>query len=77
MEIGDPKIIALKQAVTAAQQEYNMAITFHEVWRPSAYDADLHTCMGKSYATHAFLVVRSALRRQMLLALLRFWDMNK
>ncbi len=77
MEINDPKIVALKQAVTAAQQEYDMAITFHEVWRPAAYDTDLHARMGRSYATHAFLVTRLALRHEMLLALLRIWDTNK
>ena len=30
--------------------------------------------MGDSFATHAFLVVRLALRREMLLALMRLWD---
>ena len=53
-----------------------MAVTFHEVWKPSAYDKGLHNRMGVSYATNAFHVVRMALRREMLLALMRLWDNN-
>jgi hypothetical protein len=64
----------LRDVITAAQQEFDLAITFHEVWKPSAYDAELRHRMGASYATNAFHVVRSALRREMLLALTRLWD---
>lgn len=42
MEINDPKIVALQLKVTAAQQEFDWAIAFHEVWKPAAYDRDLH-----------------------------------
>jgi hypothetical protein len=77
MEIDDPKIDALRKKVTAAQQEFDMAVTFHEVWKPAAYDQDLHSRLGKSYATQAFLITRTALRREMLLALIRMWDKNK
>jgi hypothetical protein len=31
MEIDDPKIVALREKVTAAQQEFDMAVMFHEV----------------------------------------------
>src|SRR5580692_956250 len=77
MEIDDPKIVALRDKVTAAQQEFDMAVTFHEVWKPAAYDQDLHRRMGNSYASQAFLVARTALRREMVLALVRLWDTNK
>jgi hypothetical protein len=77
MEINDPKIVALREKVTAAQQEFDMAVTFHEVWKPAACDKDLHSRMGKSYASQAFLITRTALRREMLLALTRLWDTNK
>jgi len=76
MEMNDPKIVALREKVTAAQQEFDMAVTFHEVWKPAAYDKDLHSRMGKSYASQAFLIVRTALRREMVLALIRLWDTN-
>ena len=76
MEIDDPKVVALRQKVTAAQQEFDMAVTFHEVWKPAAYDQDLHSRLGESYATQAFLVTRIALRREMVLALIRLWDTN-
>lgn len=77
MEIDDPKIVALREQVTAAQQEFDMAVAFHEVWKPATYDNDLHSRLGKSYASQAFLVTRTALRREMLLALTRLWDTNK
>lgn len=77
MEIDDPKIVTLREMVTAAQQEFDMATTFHEIWRPAAYDQDLHRRLGKSLASQAFLVMRTALRREMLLALVRLWDNNK
>lgn len=76
MEIDDPKIVALRERVTAAQQEFDMAVAFHEVWKPATYDMDLHNRLGTSYATQAFLVTRAALRREMLLALTRLWDTN-
>jgi hypothetical protein len=38
MEIDDPKIVALREKVTAAQQKFDVAVTFHEVWKPAAYD---------------------------------------
>jgi hypothetical protein len=64
----------LKDRVRAAQEELDMAVLFHEAWKPAAYDEDLHRRLGQSYATHAFRVVRLALRREMLMALMRIWD---
>jgi hypothetical protein len=77
MEIDDAKIVALRKKVTAAQQEFDMAVMFHEVWKPAAYDTELHSRLGKSFASQAFLITRTALRREMLLALTRLWDTNK
>src|SRR5437764_1273647 len=75
METNGPKIIlALRDKVTAAQQEFDLAVAFHEVWKPGAYDDDLHRRMGTSYATQAFNVVLMALRREMVLAMVRLWD---
>jgi hypothetical protein len=70
------KIASLRRQVEAAQQEFDMAITFHETWKPVAYDKDLHKRMGMSFASNTFFVVRLALRREMLLALMRLWDKN-
>jgi AbiU2 len=74
MATTDPKILTLRQKVEAAQQEFDMAVTFHEVWKPAAYDTDLHARMGTSYATQAFRVIQTALRREMVLSLMRIWD---
>jgi hypothetical protein len=64
MVIDDEKIASLREKVNAARQEFDMAVTFHEVWKPAAFDEDLHKRMGPSYATNAFFVVREALRRK-------------
>ena len=77
MDINDPKIVTLIAKVTAAEQEFDMAVRFHEVWKPAAYDDALHRRLGTSFATQAFLITRAALRREMLLALMRLWDTNK
>jgi hypothetical protein len=76
MGIDDPKVVALRDMVTAAQHEFDTAVAFHEIWKPAANDQDLHCRLGESFATQAFLVTRAALRREMLLALIRLWDTN-
>lgn len=74
MKTDDPTIAELQQKLTAAQQEFDLAVAFHEVWKPTAYDEDLHGRLGVSYATQAFRVIRTALRRELILALTRLWD---
>jgi len=77
MKIDDPKIVTLREMVTAAMEELDLAIRFYEVWKIAADDKDLHARMGTSFATHAFMIARSAIRREMLLALMRLWDTNR
>ena len=74
MKIDDPKIVTLRAMVTAAMEELDWAVKFYEVWKIAADDNDLHARMGTSFATNAFLITRTALRREMLLALMRLWD---
>ena len=59
MSITDSEITKLKKMVTAAQEEFDMAVAYHEVWKPAAYDKDLHSRMGQSYASEAVLVIRT------------------
>ncbi|WP_035468664.1 AbiU2 domain-containing protein [Trinickia symbiotica] len=72
MNVNDLPV--LKDRVHAAQEELDMAVLFHTSWKPAAYDEDLRERMGNSYATHTFNIVRMALRREMLMALMRIWD---
>lgn len=72
----DDEFEKMQIEVKAAQDEMIMAVQFHETWKPTAYDKDLHHRMGTSYATHSFQIVRQSLRREMLLALMRIWDSN-
>ncbi|UGA43755.1 hypothetical protein HU230_0036830 [Bradyrhizobium quebecense] len=76
MRIDDPKIVTLRAMVTAAMEEFDWAVRFYEVWKIAADDKDLHARMGTSFATHAFLITRAAIRREMLLALMRLWDVK-
>ncbi len=66
----------LRGAVQAAFDQATQAIMFHETWRPAAKDVELHARMGTSYATHSFQIARWALRRELILALMRIWDHN-
>jgi hypothetical protein len=59
MNLNNPKIVSLRDSVKAAQQEFDLAVAFHETWKPTAYDEGLHKRMGTSYATNAFNVVRT------------------
>ncbi len=77
LKTTNPEIISLRAHVQAAQDEFDLAVVCHEVWKPTAYDKDLHQRMGVSYATNAFRVIVTALRREMLLALMRLWDKGK
>lgn len=74
MEDIQQKIERLKSIVDTARQEVDLAVMFHETWRPAAYDTDLHSRIGTSYASHAFQIIRMSLRRELILALTRLWD---
>ena len=76
--MGDTQqdIERLNNLVDTARQEIELAIMLHETWRPAAYDTDLHSRIGTSYAAHSFQIIRLALRRELLLALTRVWDTN-
>ncbi|PWB33744.1 hypothetical protein DCO48_08790 [Pseudomonas sp. SDI] len=76
MENLRQEIEKIRNMVETARQEIELAIMFHETWRPTAYDADLHSRIGTSYATHTFQIIRLSLRRELLLALTRLWDTN-
>lgn len=67
-------ITELASQVDAAVAEFDQAVAYHETWKPTVYDKGLQDRMGESYATQTFLVIRTALRREMLMALMRLWD---
>lgn len=71
--IPDP-VRYLREKVKAAIYEYEFAMQMHESWRIAAEDSNLHQRVSNSYAGQTFLIVRVALRREMLLALFRLWD---
>ena len=64
----------LRARVRAAVQEYDTVVQFHESWRIAAHDQTLHGRVSHSFAGQTFLIVRQALRREMLLGLSRLWD---
>ena len=73
----NPEIISLRAHVKTATEEFDLAVVCHEVWKPTAYDRALHQRMGMSYATNAFRVIVTALRREVLLAITRLWDKSR
>jgi hypothetical protein len=64
----------LRARVKAAVQEYDTVVQFHESWRIAAHHKALHGRVSGSFAGQTFLIVRRALRREMLLGLSRLWD---
>jgi hypothetical protein len=70
----EERIKRAKIAVEAAQEEAILAVQFHETWRPTVADPELQKRMGHSFATHSFHIIRMALRREVMLALMRLWD---
>ena len=70
---GDPAS-DLRAKVKAAVREYDTVIQFHESWRIAAHDKALHGRVSHSFAGQTFLIIRRALRREMLLGLSRLWD---
>jgi hypothetical protein len=73
----NPEIVSLRAHVKAATEEFDLAVVCHEVWKPTAYDKALHQRMGVSYATNAFRVIVTALRREVLLSITRLWDKSR
>lgn len=74
---GDEWVSELKRQVETAEQEVTTAVVLHESWKPTVQDTELLGRMGESFATHTFNIVRWALRREVLLALLRVWDTHQ
>ncbi len=64
----------LRTRVKVVVQEYDAVVQFHELWRIAAQDKSLHGRVSHSFAGQTFLIVRRALRREMLLGLSRLWD---
>jgi len=73
----EQEIQTLRRCVKAADEEFHIALAFHEAWKPTAYDKALQDRIGQSYAANTFRVIAAALRREMLLALVRLWDKNR
>lgn len=71
---SDKNIEQMREYLIAVENNIDMATAFYEVWRPTTYDEDLLARMSVSYATQAFMIIKVALRREMLLALMRIWD---
>jgi len=68
------RLARLHDNVEALNGNVVAAAALHEVWMPTARDDELHLRMGRSYASQALHIIRFALRREMLLSLMRAWD---
>jgi hypothetical protein len=74
MANNEHRLRRAKLLVAAAEDEMLLAVMFHETWKPTAYDGDLRDRIGGSYAAHTFEIIRLALRREVVMALMRLWD---
>jgi hypothetical protein len=67
-------IKALREKVDLATDELDAAIAVHEAWKVAAQNQPLGARIGTSRVAVAFLAVRDALKRDVLMALMRLWD---
>ena len=68
-EIAETEIM-----VQAAYDEILMAVMFHECWKVATFSPDLHSRIDMSRTAYTFQIIRTSLRREMLLGLMRIWD---
>lgn len=73
-EAEPPTIREMGDIVQASLGEFAYAMALHEAWKPAAFDVSLHARLDESYAANTFNVVRTALRRELLMTLARLWD---
>lgn len=71
------KLDILRKQVQAICGEADTALVLHATWQVARDDQALHERLGVSYATNAFRAVVTALRREVLMGLLRVWDKSK
>ncbi len=64
----------LQRIAEFACQEMAYITSLHEHWKPAAYDETIFSRFNNTYAGHSFNVIRVALRREVVLGLLRLWD---
>lgn len=74
MAVDDGQIGHIEKIVREARAEFGQAAACHEAWRPMAFDKDLAGRMGRSYASNTFMTIREALRREVILSLMKLWD---
>ncbi len=70
----EQKVTRLRDNVKAAFEEFTLVMRLYETWRPAAFDQDVFDRMGPSYASHAFLLIREVLAREIVLGLTKLWD---
>lgn len=68
------ELTQFKMMVSICEEQAVMATMFHETWSPTVKDAELSARMGTSFARQTFHIVGWALRRELILALMRIWD---
>ena len=63
----EQRVERLRASVEAAFEEFTLVMRLYETWRPAAFDQDIFDRMGPSYASHAFLLIREVLAREIVL----------
>jgi hypothetical protein len=71
------ELAKFKAMVSVCEEQAVMAAMFHATWSPTVDDEELSARMGTSFARHTFHIVGWALRRELILALMRIWDGQK
>lgn len=67
-------ITELERVVRLIDEEFGFAQQLHEAWKPMAYDMQLRQRVTDSGIGNTFVTIGYALRRELMLALMRIWD---
>lgn len=70
----EQQIKALEARSLAAGREWQDFVSFYEVWKPAVQDQQLLRRLDETLAGNAFVTIRAALQRELIMSIMRIWD---
>ena len=70
----EQQITSLEGRSMAASREWEDFVAFYEVWKPAVLDQELLQRLNETLAGNAFVTIRAALQRELIMSIMRIWD---
>ncbi|QJQ01976.1 MULTISPECIES: AbiU2 domain-containing protein [Herbaspirillum] len=71
---NEARLVRIRRVIRAARLELPIAIAAFETWRPMVEDGSLINRVNNLNVTETFLAIRGLLWRELIMAIMRFWD---